>query len=239
MDGFRAQRLLRNLDNPDPKVRVSAIDDLGESGDTRVVEPLIAALTAKENAGIVKARVIVALGKLGDRRATAPLLRVLFDWRDATPFSETIRLKTVEALSLIGDSRAIPHLLSYLAKQGDRKVQGEDEVGSRVRDALVLMGTSNPSHLIKAVREGDTPTRAEAARALFHIGSGDAMDAMIAALDDLNYAVRLHAAAYLGKWGDERAIAPLNRSLKDVNRDVRSSVRVALDAITNRTRPPR
>jgi len=235
-DGFRAQKLIRNLQDPDLKVRASAIDDLGELGDARVVEPLIAALTAKENTGIIKTRAIVALGKLGDRRATAPLLRVLFDRRDLTPFSETMRVKTAEALGRIGDSRAIPHLLSYLSKQGDRQVQGDDDVGMKVRDALVRIGTSDPSHLIRALKEGDSFIRAEAARALLHIGTGDAMEGMIAALDDLNYVVRLHAAAYLGKWGDQRAIEPLIRSLKDVNRDVRSSVRTALDTINARTR---
>jgi HEAT repeat protein len=121
---------------------------------------------------------------------------------------------------MIHDQRSIPHLLAYLAQHEEEQFQDEVEVRNRVRETLIHIGTSYPSLLIKAVQEGNTPTKVEATHALLQIGTKDAIDVMITALEDLNYVVRLNAAAYLGKWGDERVINPLNQSLKDVNRDV-------------------
>jgi HEAT repeat protein len=78
-------------------VRFAAAAALGEIGDARAVEPLVAALqdrTLRE----VAAR---ALGQIGDARAVEPLLAALQDPE------EEVRVAAVSALGEIMDARVV------------------------------------------------------------------------------------------------------------------------------------
>jgi HEAT repeat protein len=74
--------------------------------------------------------------------------------------------------------------------------------------------------------------RLAAAEALVKLGSA-AVESLIAALKDVNEAVRSAAAEALGKIGDVRAIEPLIAALKDSGKYVRGSVENALKALNN------
>jgi len=70
-------RLLAELDDPDPEVRLHAASRLGKEGGTRAVTRLIDCL-ADEHPD-VRRYAAEALGRLGDGRAGAPLRRLLAD----------------------------------------------------------------------------------------------------------------------------------------------------------------
>ncbi len=72
---------------------------LREIGDTRAVEPLLAALKDK-NKG-VKWEAVVALGEIKDTRAVEPLIAELKDENGL------VQIEAVRALWNIGDARAI------------------------------------------------------------------------------------------------------------------------------------
>ena len=89
----------------DENVRTSAAWALGEIGDSRAVNPLIAALGDKRREREVAAK---ALGEIGDSRATDALIETLEDdnWE--------VRGTTAKALGKLGDTRAVPHLINML-----------------------------------------------------------------------------------------------------------------------------
>jgi HEAT repeat protein len=74
--------------------------------DTSAVEPLVAAL--KNDDPAVRRQAVIALGDLGDRRATGDIIRSLKDSDD------DVRLEAVVALGKIGDSRAVEPLIEKL-----------------------------------------------------------------------------------------------------------------------------
>jgi HEAT repeat protein len=223
-DGFRVQKFLRALEDKDPKVRIDAVDALGEAGDLRAVEPLMQAMQKQENAGIPQARMIIALGKLQDPRATGILLKVLYGRVDTVPFSEMARVRAVESLGRIGDERAIPPLFRFMRQQVERE-------GSCVRETLVQIARAHPRPFYEAMQDPDDYVRSEAARVLRTILEPESVPVLMAALNDVNYVVRINAAEALGHLSDPRATEPLRQALKDVNRDVRSAARHALEQI--------
>jgi len=82
---------------------------LGNYGDTRAVEPLIAAL-GKDPPSYVEKAMIAALGRLGDSRAVPFLISLLerpSAWGSTKPAA-------AEALGNIGDPRAIEHLKPHV-----------------------------------------------------------------------------------------------------------------------------
>ncbi|HMA36537.1 MAG TPA: HEAT repeat domain-containing protein [Chloroflexia bacterium] len=90
----------------DDDTRAEAAFALGQIGDPRAVEPLIAALRDEDT--VVRTEAAAALGALGDRRAVEPLIRALYDtqWE--------VRSNAALSLGALGDHRAFAHLLTTL-----------------------------------------------------------------------------------------------------------------------------
>ena len=112
------------LRDSDQSVRCVAAWALGDLGDARGVEPLIAGLKDENlearRAGAhvltegmqgVRWHAVEARGKLGDRRAVEPLIEVLKDG------SGLVRLNAVEALGELGDPRAVEPLKALLGEK--------------------------------------------------------------------------------------------------------------------------
>ena len=167
-----------------------AADALGDIGDARAVEPLIAALkdeepyegshaadalvkiggvavdaliaVLKEEKGFARLHAANALGDIGDVRAAEPLIAVLKDE------NEYVRLAAAAALGRIGDARAI-------------------------------------QPLIAALKDNDWEVREHAAEALGKIGDVRAVEPLIAALGDAAEGVREAAAEALKRIGGPKA----------------------------------
>jgi HEAT repeat protein len=106
-------RLIEALGEEDGFVRAGAAEALGEIGDRRAVEPLIAALALpadSEEAEHVEAcvQIVVALGRLGDSRAIAPLIKWLPDFLPEPVGGFCVSWYLIEALGLLNAVEAEP-----------------------------------------------------------------------------------------------------------------------------------
>jgi hypothetical protein len=107
--------LIGAANDPDPRIRVKAIDTLGHLRAKDAVPLLVQRLFMRDTDGGTKQRILAALGKIGDPRATGPIVDFLGRDLDAAT-----RGNAVFALGAIGDRAALPALTAV--------AEGEDEV---------------------------------------------------------------------------------------------------------------
>jgi hypothetical protein len=176
-DHFGFRFTLPRLSHTDEEIRAIAAEVLGEIGDARAVEPLIAALGDAE-AG-VRANTAAALGWISDARAVEPLVASMRDaeakvriyaavalgqigepavgsliaaLRDA---DEGVRVRAAEVLGRIGDARAVAPLISLLA---DNTNWGPlSRVCDIAAGALERIGTAEAVAAVEAWRKRRTP----------------------------------------------------------------------------------
>ncbi len=172
---------------------------LGNIGDARAVEPLIAAL--KDSHTIVQWNVVEALEKIGDARAVNPLIAALKDsyWQ--------VQERAAVALGNIGDAHAAVPLIAAL--------KGRWDLQERAAVALERIGTAAVEPLITALKDKECNVRERAAVALGNIGDARAVTPLLAALKDDHQGVREYATVALGQIRDASAVEPLIANLKD------------------------
>jgi HEAT repeat protein len=125
-DRFEATRELARADDPkvvpyllnavtdsDIRVRIKAIDELGNRLATDATPLLVQQLFLSETNPVVQQRVLAALGKIADPRSTKPICQFLE--RD---LDDTTRGTAIFALGEIGDTEAVD-VLSDLTGQDD------------------------------------------------------------------------------------------------------------------------
>lgn len=205
--GSRGVKALISLLNKN-KVARWAARALGDIGDVRAVEPLIAALRVEpyllpeEYVADVAAW---ALGKIGDSRAVEPLIAVLEGREGGIPES------------------------AYILRNGGSQVV--DLVEPRIA-AIEALGSIGGSHavdaLITALERGTKGTRSAAIKALGKMGDLRAVQPLIALLKDRDKDIRKLAIEALGELGDSSAIEPLSARLRDRAGEVRQAAQVAL-----------
>jgi HEAT repeat protein/lysophospholipase L1-like esterase len=244
----------------DPALREAAAWALGRSTEQsdEVVKALTSALTVDLSSG-VRAAAARALGKHANHAfsAKADLFLALHDesenvrheaalalWRiDPHPVADTPRL--IEALANddeyvrgfaawrlaeIGPAArdAVPVLVTMLERDqdiGGLATRALERIGSQAVQAVPT--------LIASLENDDLHTRANAARALGRIGSGEAISALVASLSDDEPLVRSEAARALGRIGvpAEPAIPKLAQRLSDPDEQVRAMAARALGFI--------
>ncbi|MHC4579379.1 MAG: HEAT repeat domain-containing protein [Planctomycetota bacterium] len=197
-------------------------DDAVEVGPA-AVEALAAALDNKF--WNVRQDAARALGRLGDQRAVAPLVKLLSDeykrarraaaealdmlrWRPASPAEEAWHLAALERWREAGKlgPDAVPPLLNVLR---DADVLAKDEVGHVLCD----IGPAVVAPLIAALHD---PRSADSAVwVLAQVGDRRAAEPLLAACRDPHSRIRRAAFLTLGEWGDARAVEPLIVALKD------------------------
>ena len=237
-------------------VRKDAMAALGEIGDPRGVEPLIAAL-ADEQTGRAA---IGALGQIGDPRAVEPLI-VILSREHQSALSRGC--DAAQALGEIGDSRAVGPLIAAahdvgamgacseaLGKLGDSAVEplisalkdGNATATIAVAMALGAIGDARAvAPLIAVLTDAgkDRQSRRAAGVGLSRIGDARAIEPIIATvttdLADPSLSVRMTAVMLLGWTGDPRAVEPLTAALNDVNESVRQQAAEALERIGGAT----
>jgi hypothetical protein len=181
--------------------------------DARAVEPLIALLKDESETHSARFRAAEALGELGDRRAVEALIDVLENFREGDSVysvGQGVRTEAAVALGKLGDPRAFDPLIEALEDDSLYvRVAAAEGLGllgdpRAVRPLLVakadfplVMGSGLDRHLIGEALEG-------------FARSGAGVDALVAALDDEEFGVRLSAEMLLkhhaGPAG-ERALA--------------------------------
>jgi len=232
--------LLAALREEDAVLREAVVTALGRLNDNRAVIPLIAALADKEV--MVRKAAALALGLLHDRRAVEPLLAACRD-PGAGVYVECIqslgylgdpravevliaalahadpevRVQGANGLARITDERAPAPLL---AAAGDPD--------ARVREAALQALFNYPDAdrrpaLIRALADPEPAVRSMALVGIEQfVGNTydlrrleDAIEPLIACLDDQDTELRTQAAGMLGRLGDFRAVEPLCRCLEN------------------------
>ena len=135
-DPKAVEYLIGAANDPDERVRVKAIDTLGHLKAKDAVPVFVQKLFLRDTDQATKARLLAALGKIGDDRATSPLVDLLS--RDS---DRAICGNAVYALGEIGDPKAIPGLEKLAASTDDpalRTLAGDTARKIRERPAPVV-----------------------------------------------------------------------------------------------------
>jgi HEAT repeat protein len=104
--------LVAAANDPDMRIRIKAIDTLGNIKATDATPLLIQQLFMRDTDLGTKQRILACLGKIGDERATKPILDFLA--RDVDP---AVQGNAIFALGDIGDPTALP-ALETIARDG-------------------------------------------------------------------------------------------------------------------------
>ena len=99
------EHLVAAASDPDMRIRVKAIDTLGNIKATEATGLLIQQLFLRDTDVATKRRILASLGKIGDRNATGPILDFLA--RNVDPAA---RGNAIFALGDIGDPKAVKPL---------------------------------------------------------------------------------------------------------------------------------
>jgi HEAT repeat protein len=108
--------LLQAANDPDTRIRIKAIDTLGNAHAKEATPFLVQQLFLRTTDLPSKQRILAALGKIGDKRATGPLLDIM-----ARDGDMAVRGNAIFALGEIGDGDALPGL-ERVANDGQEDV---------------------------------------------------------------------------------------------------------------------
>ncbi len=186
--------LLELLEDSNMIVRERSVKILGETGNPRVVRPLIELLRHDREWRVQKAAA-EALEKFGDCRAVEPLIEALRD-KD-----KLVRQAAVEALS--HERRAAGALIDLLYDE-DRSIRLQviallKDIGDRAAaEPLVLL-----------LEDPDPNVRKQVLQALGKLKDAGSVENVIMALRDKDENVREEAVRALGKFSDPEIIRPL------------------------------
>jgi len=194
----------------DVKQGMAAMDALGEIGDPRAVEPLIAAFGPHYSWGTKT--IAAAIVKLGEP-AVKPLINALKNG------DKPVREGAALTLGEIGDSRAVEPLVAALY---DRPTS------SNATRALVKLGEVAVAPLVACLQHDNKFVREDAAFALGEIGDTRALDPLIDALKDEDTFEQDVIVVALGKLGEPWALEPLIALLKSVHVEQRRQAAIAL-----------
>jgi len=158
---------------------------------------------------------VEALGRLGDRKAVKPLIKLLKNEN-----SQSIRKKICESLGKLQDTRAIETLIETLQK--------ENSVSSGA--AGRALGSLRDDRAIKPLIQGLklSAVRNDAHDALLNYGS-KVVEPLLPLLQDPDDVVRMNAVDILGRSGDQRAIPACLPLLSDPSAHI--SAAKALDRL--------
>ena len=208
-------------------IRAFVAEHLGKSGKSQAIEPLQAALKAREVE--VRRKAADALDQLGWKPKTdaekAEYLIVKGQWDAAVALGEPalepllqalqdqtdwVRMEAAKSLGKLGSPKAVESLMNVFK---DR------DAGSTLRkaiaDALAQIGPPAIEALAASLKEDHWEIRFLAAEALGVIGDPRAAASLTALLKDDHPQVRLTAAKALMKLDDPRALQAVVAVLKD------------------------
>ncbi|KKK89777.1 hypothetical protein LCGC14_2729700, partial [marine sediment metagenome] len=181
---------------------------LGEIGDPKAVEPLLASLYhPSEN---TRKAIIRALKNLGRAPSQFEILVA-----STIDFDRNFRIEAIKSLGQMKDSRAVEPLLASLNDPFK-------EVHNTVITVLKTFGItlSQLEILIASLHDANKNIRLEVIKSLGQEGDPRAVESIIPFLADNDKNFRIEAIKSLGQMKDSRAVEPLLASLKDPSEDV-------------------
>ena len=207
--------LVEAIQGADDSERSKAVIALGQSGDQRAVEPLIALL--KHENPRVRWGAIQALWRLKNLRSLAPLCSALKDEDDY------VRRAASYALGQLGDRQAIEPLLIALQ---------DENAGVRIAASLAFgqIGAAAVKPLLAFLVKTDYSNEVE--HALRAMNDPGVADILINSLKREDSRVRVYAAKLLMHFYSEEVITHLKQALTDPDSDVRHYAQVSLDVLS-------
>jgi HEAT repeat protein len=198
-------------------VKAAATNALAKLRDATAIPLLVGELIAlDEGSSRSVAESLVVFGSL----AVAPLLDLL-----SNPAHPMARVWAARILGRIGDNRATEDLVTRLHDRNDLLRMAAAEALGAIAD------TRATQPLIRATLRDPAPqVRAQAAAAVARIEGDRAIDVLVAALADPDYATRLRALEAFEAIRVEDT-APLESALRDPNVDVRRRAALALERV--------
>lgn len=227
-EGYRIDKLIRDLEAKEAEVRMNAAIDLGNFRDPRVVLPLIAALKDKDRFVPIRAEEsLVALGPVAfetlavalrdkdgaNRPIVARIIGKIMDVRGIDPLTEVLKDPNPALAKEARD--ALLRILPVALK--------ENRLDTRLKAAKLYQDLPDPvavEPLIGALRDKDGNVRRRAAIALGGIGQ-PAGQSLVRLLQDPDPEMRWAASEQLGKIRYLEALEPLLTTLRDPDPNVR------------------
>jgi HEAT repeat protein len=219
-----SQPLMGLLRHANRDVRCDAAQALGAMKARQAVPHLLSLLTPsiedlEEDVSYedfkVSVETIKALGEIGDRRATRPLLKNVNIKRLLGEANQESSVVVIEALGKVGDPLAVETLIQLLPSK-------DSYVRRRTLEALWRIKTPTVVEpLLKALQEDeDSRLRYDAAEWLGMMQEQSALPALNKALSDEDDNVRDSAAVAIGRIDSDHLLALLNDKDENVRRAV-------------------
>ena len=232
----RFEDVVRNLRNPDPKVRISAVRLLRETAYAEAIAPLAAVVNDQVNdiqlEAIDAELSFYLVEPVPTKKRVALVVEVRTDGRAPAAF---------ELGPLAVWPKPVP------AELVDALLQAVDDEHKKVRIeaiyALGVIGSASQlklsdaavTRLLKALDHYDSAVRAGAARVVGRLQIKSAGDALLRAVNDSSAEVRYASIRALGEIRDERAIQALTEQLTYYGRG--EGAWSALDALARIAHP--
>jgi HEAT repeat protein len=218
LQGEAVQRALTRLLGQDT-VRVQVVEALVRNG-AGVVIPLIEQLHAEDLD--TRQAAAVALGRIGDRRATAPLVAALDD--------PELTMVAAGALARIGDGAAFEGLVTRL---GD----SDAAIRQAVVAALNSIGHPEmPRRIAALLTDADPIVRESAVKIAGYFGYPDCLDRVLTCCRDENETVRRTAIEQLPFFEDPGVFEALAWALEHDAASVRAAAAAALARVEHPSR---
>jgi len=258
----RTARVFKDLVSPAEEKRKTARRQVAKMGSALVPELMLAAESEDPN---LRWEAVDALGALGDRRATAVVLKRVLEDEDVH-----VRWRSIWAITCLDDGSVVFQLLNALRNGGEREARnaavalsvfGRTEAVPKLLEGLKgdpfqqwesvnALGSVHNEETIPALIDtlttGPPELRREAALSLGRTGRAEVADPLSAALrSDVDPEVRWRAAMSLGRLGRSIAAGELHEALEiEQDQAVREQIVSALRALeeeagTRADQPPR
>lgn len=181
--------------------------------DAGIISLLVEQLDAEDQE--TRRAAVIALGRLGDRRAAPALTKMLDGDRDTV-------LAATSALAAVGDPAAFEALLALL---------GHEDATIRQGAIAALNSLGHPEMAARVavlLNHADPLVRESAVRIAGYFGYRQCVDAVIARCSDADEGVRRAAVEHLPYFDDERTVTRLRAAIEDPAAKVRAVAAQAL-----------
>ncbi|HEX8556771.1 MAG TPA: HEAT repeat domain-containing protein [Pyrinomonadaceae bacterium] len=211
LEGAAVERALtRLLGRPDARGEV--VEALVRHGP-RVTDLLIEQLESEDLE--IRKSAVVALGRIGDARATPALVEVLGE-------DPELVIQAADALAKVGDPRAFDALLALVG-----------DPAAAVRQAAVgalnsLGSPEMPGRVLPLLEDADPNVRESAVKIAGYFGYAECADLLLERCRDEDERVRRAAVEHLPFLEDERATPALARALRHETPKVRAAAAGAM-----------
>ena len=203
----------------EPSARSEVIESLVKHGAS-VADLLIEHLNSSDLE--TRRASIIALGKLGQKRATLPLTKVM----ESAP---SLKGEVASALARLGDEAAVDALVKLL---GDT----DGSVRQAAVGALNSIGSTRMPDLTRALLSDPEPlVRESAAKIAGYFGYVECADLLIERCRDDDERVRRAAVEHLPFLEDTRVVAELSRVISEDTPRVRAAAALAMASLDDRS----